>query len=89
MRANRKEYQNELSILEDLRNKTDLLRPFDILERILTKHKGRKDGHARDPRPKTVLTHFFHRTGIRNREVPIWSALSRGFATNIEIAPNG
>ena len=42
MRANRKEYQNELSILEDLRNKTDLLRPFDILEQILTKHKGRE-----------------------------------------------
>jgi ATP-dependent helicase/nuclease subunit A len=41
MRTNRKEYQNELSVLEDLRNKTDLLRPFDILERILTKHKGR------------------------------------------------
>ena len=42
MRANREEYQNELSVLEDLRNKTDLLRPFDILERILTKHKGRE-----------------------------------------------
>ena len=42
MRANRTEYQNELSILEDLRNKTDLLRPFDILERILTKHNGRE-----------------------------------------------
>ena len=31
MRANRKEYQNELSILEDLRNKTDLLRPSTSL----------------------------------------------------------
>jgi len=42
MRANREEYQTELSILEDLRNKTDLLRPFDILERILTQHEGRE-----------------------------------------------
>lgn len=42
MRANREAYANELSVLEDLRNKTDLLRPFDILERVLTKHKGRE-----------------------------------------------
>ena len=32
-----------LSILNDLRGQTDFLRPFDLIERILTRHKGRKN----------------------------------------------
>lgn len=31
-----------LEILNDLRNQTDFLRPYDLLERVLTKHNGRQ-----------------------------------------------
>ena len=47
MRINREKYQDELNILEDLRNRVDVLRPFDLLECILTKHKGREKLLAR------------------------------------------
>ena len=42
MRANRKEYQNELFKPGRFAQQDRLVRPFDILERILTKHKGEK-----------------------------------------------
>lgn len=35
-------YHTELHMIHDLRDKTDFLRPYDLLERILTKHNGRK-----------------------------------------------
>ncbi len=35
-------YQSELAVIHDLRDNTDFLRPYDLLERILTKHNGRK-----------------------------------------------
>lgn len=40
-------YKAELDILRDLRDKTDFLRPYDLLERVLTKHEGRKNLLAR------------------------------------------
>ncbi len=35
------EFPETLAILNDLRDQTDFLRPFDLIERILTRHKGR------------------------------------------------
>ncbi len=34
-------YPDTLAMLQDLRNQADFLRPYDLLERILTRHKGR------------------------------------------------
>ncbi len=36
-------YPETLSIIIDLRGQTDFLRPFDLIERILTRHKGRQN----------------------------------------------
>jgi len=41
------EYPNTLEILNDLRDQTDFLRPYELLERILTKHAGRANLIAR------------------------------------------
>ena len=35
------EYPDTLGILRDLRNSADFLRPFDLIERVLTRHGGR------------------------------------------------
>ncbi|SCZ72464.1 DNA helicase/exodeoxyribonuclease V, subunit A [Epibacterium ulvae] len=35
------EFPDTLVIINDLRDQTDFLRPFDLIERILTRHKGR------------------------------------------------
>ncbi|MEW9920511.1 double-strand break repair helicase AddA [Marimonas sp. MJW-29] len=35
-------YPETLSVLRDLRAQVDFLRPFDLIERILTRHEGRK-----------------------------------------------
>ena len=35
-------YPNEVAILNDLRDNTDFLRPYDLLEQVLTKYDGRK-----------------------------------------------
>ncbi|AXI56611.1 double-strand break repair helicase AddA [Sulfitobacter sp. JL08] len=40
-------YPETLAILQDLRDQTDFLRPYDLIERILTRHKGRKNLLAR------------------------------------------
>lgn len=42
MRAKPDEYSAELAVLNDLRSQTDFLRPYDLLERVLIKHQGRK-----------------------------------------------
>ena len=47
MRGAAETYKAELNILYDLRDKTDFLRPYDLLERVLTKHEGRKKLLAR------------------------------------------
>ncbi|MDJ0628519.1 MAG: double-strand break repair helicase AddA [Rhodobacter sp.] len=36
------EFPETLSMLKDLRNSADYLRPYDLIERILTKHDGRR-----------------------------------------------
>jgi ATP-dependent helicase/nuclease subunit A len=36
------EHQQTLSILHDLRDQADFLRPFDLIERALTRHDGRR-----------------------------------------------
>lgn len=35
-------HRETVSMLQDLRNQTDFLRPFDLIERILTRHDGRQ-----------------------------------------------
>lgn len=40
--SRRDEFPNTLSLLEDLRGLTDYMRPFDLIERILTRHDGRR-----------------------------------------------
>ncbi|MBA84145.1 double-strand break repair helicase AddA [Thalassobius sp. S69A] len=47
MRKNAERYPAEMTILNDLRGQTDFLRPFDLLERILTQHNGRRNLLAR------------------------------------------
>ncbi len=36
------EFPETMAILNDLRSKTDFLRPYDLIERILTRHDGRR-----------------------------------------------
>ncbi|MCE8539029.1 double-strand break repair helicase AddA [Ruegeria pomeroyi] len=42
LRARRAEFPETLEILDDLRGQTDFLRPYDLIERILTRHDGRR-----------------------------------------------
>jgi ATP-dependent helicase/nuclease subunit A len=44
---NSKEHPETVSILKDLRDKVDFLRPYDLIERILTRHDGRRKLLAR------------------------------------------
>ena len=41
-RRKEEEYPETLAILHDLRARTDFLRPYDLIERILTRHGGRR-----------------------------------------------
>ena len=42
LRKRRDDFPQTIGILEDLRAKVDFLRPYDLLERILTVHEGRR-----------------------------------------------
>jgi ATP-dependent helicase/nuclease subunit A len=42
LRSRAEEFPETMSILNDLRNQTDFLRPYDLIERILTRHDGRR-----------------------------------------------
>ena len=42
LRARRGDFPQTIGMLEDLRAKVDFLRPYDLLERILTVHEGRR-----------------------------------------------
>ena len=42
LRRNRDAVPRVMSVLDDLRSETDFLRPYDLIERILTRHDGRK-----------------------------------------------
>ncbi|MGH1576125.1 double-strand break repair helicase AddA [Planktotalea sp.] len=42
LREQKAQFPNVLSILEDLRKQADFLRPYDLIERVLTRHEGRK-----------------------------------------------
>ena len=42
LRDRRQEFPDTLAVLDDLRDQTDFLRPFDLIERILTRHQGRQ-----------------------------------------------
>ncbi len=47
LRDRREEFPQTMAILSDLMGKTDFLRPYDLIERILTRHAGRKNLLAR------------------------------------------
>lgn len=47
LRDRGEEYPETLSVLSDLMGKTDFLRPYDLIERILTRHDGRRKLLAR------------------------------------------
>ncbi|SMX26221.1 ATP-dependent helicase/nuclease subunit A [Pelagimonas phthalicica] len=42
LRDRRDAYPDTMAILDDLRGQTDFLRPYDLIERILTRHNGRR-----------------------------------------------
>lgn len=42
LRDRKDEFPGTIEILDDLRDQTDFLRPFDLIERILTRHQGRQ-----------------------------------------------
>ena len=42
LRERNEEFPGTLSVLNDLRGQTDFLRPYDLIERILTRHDGRR-----------------------------------------------
>ena len=42
LRTQKARHPETLAILDDLRNQTDFLRPYDLIERILTRHDGRR-----------------------------------------------
>jgi ATP-dependent helicase/nuclease subunit A len=43
LRDRRDDFAGTMAILDDLRSQTDFLRPFDLIERILTRHQGRQN----------------------------------------------
>ena len=47
LRTQEAQYPNALSMLHDLRGQVDFLRPYDLIERILTRHHGRRNLLAR------------------------------------------
>ena len=47
LRAKETEYPKTVSILKDLRGQIDFMRPYDLIERMLTRHGGRKNLLAR------------------------------------------
>lgn len=47
LRTQEEQYQDAMSVLHDLRGQVDFLRPFDLIERILTRHNGRRNLLAR------------------------------------------
>lgn len=42
LRARRDDFPEVLRVLDDLRGQTDFLRPYDLIDRILTRHEGRR-----------------------------------------------
>ncbi|MFV0491171.1 MAG: double-strand break repair helicase AddA [Pseudorhodobacter sp.] len=42
LRARRDEFPGVMAILDDLRGQADFLRPYELIERILTRHDGRR-----------------------------------------------
>ncbi|PYG30961.1 double-strand break repair helicase AddA [Pelagimonas varians] len=42
LRDRRDEFPEAMAILDDLRGQTDFLRPYDLIDRILTRHLGRR-----------------------------------------------
>lgn len=42
LRASRERYPETFTILDDLRARADFLRPYEIIDRLLTRHKGRE-----------------------------------------------
>jgi ATP-dependent helicase/nuclease subunit A len=42
MRERAEDFAPEMAVLNDMRDQTDYLRPYDLIERILTRHQGRK-----------------------------------------------
>jgi ATP-dependent helicase/nuclease subunit A len=47
LRKRADKYPAEMAVLNDLRGQTDFLRPYDLIERILTRHDGRRKLLAR------------------------------------------
>ena len=47
LRHRRAEFPETMAILDDLRKQADFLRPYDLIERILTRHEGRRRMLAR------------------------------------------
>lgn len=47
LRERQDEFPDTMSILADLMGQTDFLRPYDLIERVLTRHKGRRNLLAR------------------------------------------
>ena len=41
LRDQAEQHPETIAVLEDLRNNTDFLRPFELIERVLTRHNGR------------------------------------------------
>ncbi|MBY6113963.1 double-strand break repair helicase AddA [Mameliella alba] len=42
LRARRQDFSQVMRVLDDLRGQTDFLRPYDLIDRILTRHDGRR-----------------------------------------------
>ncbi|WP_294227815.1 double-strand break repair helicase AddA [uncultured Shimia sp.] len=47
LRDRGEEFPHTMAVLNDLRANTDFLRPYDLIERVLTRHKGRRAFLAR------------------------------------------
>lgn len=47
LRSQKETYPKTLAILRDMRGQVDFLRPYDLIERILTRHEGRRNLVAR------------------------------------------
>jgi len=43
LRKQTERYPDEIAVLRDLRDRADFLRPYDLIERILTRHSGRQN----------------------------------------------
>ena len=84
LRRRKDEFPQTMAILSDLRENTDFLRPYDLVERILTRHDGRRKLLARlGPEAEDGINAFMAQTlAYERNEVPSLSGFLQWMETD-------